>query len=75
VGSERRHERCRARPDTGLMPVAFTTAPIAGAVAVILVTFIGGMIWGWQVQRDRTVAWAMGQNVLYLITMSLFVWE
>lgn len=57
------------------MPVAFTTAPIAGAVAVILVTFIGGMIWGWQVQRDRTVAWAMGQHVLYLIAMSLFVWE
>lgn len=57
------------------MPLAFTTAPLAGAIAVVIVTFIGGMVWGWQVQRDRTVYWAMCQHIVYLILMSLFVWE
>jgi len=57
------------------IPLAFTTAPLAGAIAVVIVTFIGGMLWGWQVQRDRTVYWAMGQHIIYLILMSLFIWE
>lgn len=57
------------------IPLAFTTAPLTGAIAVVIVTFIGGMAWGWQVQRDRTVYWAMCQHIVYLILMSLFVWE
>jgi len=57
------------------VPLAFTKAPIPGAIAVTIVTFIGGMIWGWQVQRDRTVYWAMIQHVIYLMIMSLFIWE
>jgi len=57
------------------VPLAFTTAPLTGAIAVVIVTFIGGMVWGWQVQHDRTVYWAMCQHIVYLILMSLFVWE
>ena len=57
------------------VPLAFTKAPLPGAIAVTIVTFIGGMIWGWQVQRDRTVYWAMIQHVIYLMIMSLFIWE
>jgi len=56
-------------------PLAFTTAPLGGAIAVIIVTFIGGMVWGWQVQRDRTIYWAMIQHIIYLMLMSLFVWD
>jgi membrane protease YdiL (CAAX protease family) len=57
------------------VPLAFTTTPLTGAIAVVIVTFIGGMVWGWQVQHDRTVYWAMCQHIVYLILMSLFVWE
>jgi len=57
------------------VPLAFTKAPIPGAIAVTIVTFIGGMAWGWQVQRDRTVYWAMIQHIAYLMVMSLFIWE
>jgi len=57
------------------MPLAFTTAPLWGAIAVVSVTFISGMVWGWQVQRDRTVYWAMGQHIVFLILMSMFLWE
>jgi len=57
------------------VPLAFTKAPLPGAIAVTIVTFIGGMIWGWQVQRDRTVYWAMIQHIIYLMIMSLFIWE
>lgn len=57
------------------IPLAFMKAPLPGAVGIIVVTFIGGMVWGWQVQRDKTVYWAMGQHIIYLILMSLFIWE
>lgn len=57
------------------MPIAFMKAPLSGAIGIILVTFGGGIVWGWQVQRDKTVCWAMGQHILYLMLMSLFVWE
>ncbi len=56
------------------VPLALRTAPLAGAIAVTVVTFLGGLVWGWQVQHDRTVYWAMGQHVLYLVLMSLFTW-
>jgi membrane protease YdiL (CAAX protease family) len=56
-------------------PLAFTTAPLGGAIAVVIVTFIGGMLWGWQVQRDRTAYWATFQHIIYLMLVSLFIWE
>jgi membrane protease YdiL (CAAX protease family) len=57
------------------IPLAFTNAPLPGAIAVIIVTFIGGMVWGWQVQRDRTIYWALAQHITYLMIMSLFIWK
>jgi membrane protease YdiL (CAAX protease family) len=57
------------------IPHVVTTAPPMGAIAVVIVTFIGGIVWGWQVQHDRTVYWAMCQHIVYLILMSLFVWK
>lgn len=56
------------------VPLAFAQAPLPGAIAVIIVTFIGGIIWGWQVNHDKTVYWAMVQHVIYLMVMSLFLW-
>ncbi|MEW6226538.1 MAG: CPBP family intramembrane glutamic endopeptidase [Bacillota bacterium] len=56
------------------VPVAFMEAPLAGAMAVTVVTFLAGIAWGWQVQRDRTVVWAMAHHVLGLVIMSLFTW-
>lgn len=56
-------------------PKLFTEAPLAGAVAASIVTFVGGMIWGWQVQHDRTVVWALAQHILFLMIQSLFTWD
>jgi membrane protease YdiL (CAAX protease family) len=42
----------------------FVGAPIWAVLAVMLVPFICGIGWGWQVQRDRTVVWAMIQHSL-----------
>jgi membrane protease YdiL (CAAX protease family) len=56
------------------IPLAFAQAPVAGAIAVVVVTFIGGIVWGWQVQHDKTVYWAMAQHIAYLMLMSLFSW-
>ncbi|WP_374689800.1 type II CAAX prenyl endopeptidase Rce1 family protein [Promineifilum sp.] len=49
------------------------TAP-AIMLLVALVLFLGGLAWGWQVQRDRTAIWAMIQHSLFLMLMSLFAW-
>ena len=43
-----------------------------GAIALTVVTFLAGLGWGWQVRRDRTVVWAMGEHVIFLAIMSLF---
>jgi membrane protease YdiL (CAAX protease family) len=42
----------------------FLGAPIGAVIAVIVVPFLSGIGWGWQVQRDRTVLWAMVQHSL-----------
>jgi len=42
----------------------FMGAPIWAVLAVMLVPFLSGIGWGWQVQRDRTVVWAMVQHSL-----------
>lgn len=46
--------------------------PIAFLAAAVL--FAAGCGWAWQVQRDRTVVWAMGQHSLFLMLMSMFEW-
>ena len=46
--------------------------PIAILVAVVL--FVAGCGWAWQVQRDRTVVWAIGQHILFLMLISMFEW-
>jgi len=43
-------------------------------IVIALVLFIGGCGWAWQVQRDRTVVWAIGQHSLFLMLMSMFEW-
>ncbi|UCC16614.1 MAG: CPBP family intramembrane metalloprotease, partial [Dehalococcoidales bacterium] len=56
------------------LPLILIEAPLAGVIGVMIVTFIGGLVWGGQVQRDGTVYWAMGQHILYLMLMSMFTW-
>ena len=41
-----------------------TSPPVAGAV--LAVVFLGGILWGWQVARDRTVVYAMVQHAVFL---------
>jgi hypothetical protein len=41
---------------------------------VAAVLFLAGCGWGWQVQHDRTVVWAMLQHSLFLVLMSMFDW-
>jgi membrane protease YdiL (CAAX protease family) len=42
----------------------FIGAPVWAVIAVMAVPFLSGLGWGWQVQRDRTVVWAMIQHSL-----------
>jgi membrane protease YdiL (CAAX protease family) len=50
----------------GLWHIAplFLGAPLWAVVAVMLVPAVCGIGWGWQVQRDGTVLWAMVQHSL-----------
>jgi membrane protease YdiL (CAAX protease family) len=62
----------------GLVFIAFhlrtflAIGPQPVALVVVLVLFAAGCAWGWQVQRDRTVVWAMLQHSLFLVVMSMF---
>lgn len=47
-----------------------TPAPIVAAI--MLVPFLSGIGWGWQVKRDGTVVWAMIQHSLIWIVASPF---
>jgi membrane protease YdiL (CAAX protease family) len=42
----------------------FLGAPAWAVTAIMLVPFISGLGWGWQVRHDRTVLWAMVQHSL-----------
>ena len=42
----------------------FLGAPLWAVMLVMLVPFLSGLGWGWQVTRDRTVLWAMVQHSL-----------
>ncbi len=79
---------CGGRPLRGILlqaalfglwhaPKAFLQTPAGvspwvGAIALTVVTLLAGLGWGWQVRRDRTVVWAMGEHVIFLAIMSLF---
>jgi membrane protease YdiL (CAAX protease family) len=43
---------------------AFVGAPVWAVLAVMVVPFLSGLGWGWQVRHDRTVVWAMVQHSL-----------
>ena len=47
-----------------------TPAPIVAAI--MLVPFLSGLGWGWQVKRDRTVVWAMIQHSLIWVVGAPF---
>ena len=42
----------------------FMGAPLFIVAAILFVPFVCGLGWGWQVQHDKTVAWAMIQHSL-----------
>jgi membrane protease YdiL (CAAX protease family) len=42
----------------------FLGAPTWAVIAVMLVPFLSGIGWGWQVRHDRTVLWAVVQHSL-----------
>jgi membrane protease YdiL (CAAX protease family) len=45
----------------------FLGAPLWAVLAVMFVPFVSGIGWGWQVERDGTVAWAMLQHSLFWV--------
>jgi len=50
----------------------FLGAPVWAVIAVMVVPFVCGIGWGWQVQRDRTVLWAMLQHSLIWVVAGQF---
>ena len=50
----------------------FLGAPIWVVIAVMLVPFVSGIGWGWQVKHDRTVLWAMVQHTLIWVIAGQF---
>lgn len=52
----------------------FFVAPQWAAVSALIITFIAGLGWTWQVQHDRTVYWAMLHHSCLQIILRLFVW-
>lgn len=50
----------------------FVGAPIWAAFAVVLVPFMSGIGWGWQVRHDKTVLWAMIQHSLIWVIAGQF---
>ena len=52
----------------------FRVAPTGAVVFAMLLTFLVGLGWGWQVKRDSTVIWAMIHHTLLQIILKLFAW-
>jgi membrane protease YdiL (CAAX protease family) len=78
------HLGVKGRPNIGLLLHAalfglwhigplFVGAPLWAVMAVMLVPFLSGLGWGWQVTRDRTVVWAMVQHSLIWVIGNQFV--
>jgi len=54
----------------------FQAIPSVSVVLVVaVVLFLAGFGWGWQVQRNRTIIWAMLQHSIFLMVMSMFEWS
>jgi len=51
----------------------FMGAPIWAASAIVLVPFVCGLGWGWQVKHNRTVLWAMIQHTLIWVIGNQFL--
>lgn len=77
------HLGVKGRPNVGLLLHAvlfglwhigplFVGAPLWAVIAVMLVPFLSGLGWGWQVMRDRTVVWAMLQHSLIWVIGNQF---
>jgi len=49
-------------------------APVVGVIAVVVVTFLCGLLWSSQVQRDGTVIWVMMYHSVLLMVNSLLTW-
>ena len=52
----------------------FAGAPWVSALPVMLVPFLFGLGWGWQVWHDRTVVWSILHHTLLLVIMSFYIW-
>lgn len=52
----------------------FAGASLVDAIPVMLVPFLFGIAWGWQVVKDRTAVWAVLHHTLLLIMMSFYTW-
>jgi len=50
----------------------FLGTPVPIVAAIVLVPFLSGIGWGWQVKRDGTVVWAMIQHSLIWVVGSPF---
>jgi membrane protease YdiL (CAAX protease family) len=50
----------------------FLGTPVPIVAAIMLVPFLSGLGWGWQVRRDRTVVWAMIQHSLIWVIGASF---
>lgn len=50
----------------------FLGAPVWIVFAVMLVPFVSGIGWGWQVMHDRTVLWAVIQHTLIWVVAGQF---
>ena len=46
---------------------AYRVVPAGPASAVLVLVFVGGLLWGWQVLRDRTVLYAAAQHTIFLV--------
>lgn len=55
------------------VPKTYMAAPLGGGIGVVVVTFVYGLLWGKQVQRDRTVVWLTGYHSILLIINSFLV--
>jgi len=52
----------------------FAGTPIPAVMAVMFVPLIYGLVWGWQVMRDRTILWSILHHSLLLSVMSFYTW-
>jgi len=52
----------------------FAGTPLPAALAVMFVPMIYGLVWGWQVMKDRTLLWSILHHSLLLFIMSFYTW-